>query len=542
MADDLRIAEQRPAREGDDTAQTTTPGRMPDGGADGAATARAAGRGAIAIAIAKLYFMVTGLAQQIALGNILVGGAYGALSTAMGIASITYNPLIQTGIQGVSRPVAPAPEAERPAVIRSALRVHFALGSLVAIAFLFSAPWIADATGAHYLTAVFRLFAVVLAAYAFYGPLIGILNGCQRFVAQAGLDITAATLRTLAMVGAAWWFSKNHAEGERGAAIGFGVSALTMFVIAALLTGFGRAGQSRLSAREQLRFIGPLLLGQFILNLLFQADLQLLGAFARDAALAVGERPQKADLLVGAYRATQLFGFLPYQLLIAVSFVLFPLLSKAYEAKDRAATAEYVRTGVRLAVVLAGLAVSIASGLAPALLRLVFPSQPFDRLAGPAMRLLSVGLGFFALFGILVTVLNSLRREKEAMALTAGAFAIIVGLCVLFVRGQPFHENLLLKTAAATTTGHVIATLSAAVLVKRTAGGVVSPLSALRVAIAVLICVIAARQLPLGGKVMTLVYVIAIACTYLGLLAAMREIGRADLAALRAVVSGKRRA
>jgi stage V sporulation protein B len=502
-------------------------------------SARQAGRGGIAIALAKLYFMVTGLAQQIALGNILVGGGYGALSTVMGIASITYNPLVQTGIQGVSRPVAPAASSEQPQVIRTALRVHYALGVAVALAFVLAAPLVARATNAPYLTNTFRLFGGVLLAYALYGPLVGVLNGRQKFVWQAGLDMLAATLRTTFMVGGAWWLARSRNMGGEGAAIGFGVSAAAMFVVAAAITGFGRSGPSSLETRAHLRFIGPLLLGQFILNLLFQADLQLLGAFARDAAQAAGAPAAAADELVGAYRASQLFAFLPYQLLIAVSFVLFPLLARARQEGDAAGVRQYVEGGVRIAVVLAGLAVSIGSGLAPQLLRLVFPRQPFDVVGGDAMRLLTVGLGWFAIFGILTTVLNSLGRERWATVLTAAAFGAIALLCVVFVRGQPFGNELLMRTALATTGAHVLATLGAAVLVRRVAGGVVPGLTVLRVLGAVAISILVARQLPDAGKLATLAYSAFVAVVYLGLLAVSRELGAADLVRVRAL--GRRR-
>jgi stage V sporulation protein B len=495
-----------------------------------AAEARKAGRGGLAIALAKLYFMVTGLVQQIALGNILIGGGYGALSTAMGIASITYNPLVQTGIQGVSRPLAPASAEQRPFVIRTALRVHYALGLSVAAVFVLAAPIFARATNAPYLTGTFRLFGGVLLAYALYGPLIGILNGRRQFVGQAGLDVLAATLRTGLMVGGAWWFARTRGAGDEGAAVGFGVSSAIMFVVAAFVTGFGKAGRAALTTGEHLRFIGPLLLGQFILNLLFQADLQLLGAFARESAMASGQAAETADSLVGAYRASQLFAFLPYQLLIAISFVLFPLLASATGERDSTAVRDYVQSGVRLALILAGLAVSIASGLAPQLLRLVFPSQPFAELGGDAMRVLAFGLGAFAIFGILTTVLNSLGRERSATVLTSAAFGAIAVLCLLLVRGQPFGPHLLMRTAMATALAHVIATIGASVLVKRTAGGVVAPLSVIRVLIALAICVFAARQLPQAGKLVTIAESGGVAVLYVALLVSTRELTRADLA------------
>jgi stage V sporulation protein B len=295
-----------------------------------------------------------------------------------------------------------------------------------------------------------------------------------------------------------------------------------------------------LTAAVQLKFIGPLLLGQFILNLLFQADLQLLGAFARDAAAVAGKTAEDADHYVGAYRASQLFGFLPYQLLIAVSFVLFPLLARAHKDGDRVAVAEYVRTGVRIALILAGLAVSISSGLSEGLLRLVFPSQPFDRIGGESMEVLSIGLGAFAIFGILVTVLNSLGRERTATGLTAVAFALIASTCFGFVRGEPFGENLLLRTAFATTTAHLLATGAAAFLVKRAAGGVVSLPSLLRVLGCVAISVFVARHLPAGGKLLTIGYSALIAVMYLGLLTLSKELGRGDFETVASIVSGRR--
>jgi stage V sporulation protein B len=479
--------------------------------------------------------MVTGLVQQVALGNILGPAGYGALNTAMGIASISYNPLIQTGIQGVSRPVAPVDPVQRPGVIRAVLRVHFALGVSMAVLFFFAAPLIGYLTNAPYLVPAFRLFSGVLLAYALYGPLIGVLNGQQRFLHQAGLDVMAATLRTIAMVGAAWWFMRTYQEGVAGAAIGFGVSASLMFLIAVSLTGLGRRGMGP-SAAEHLRFIGPLLLGQFILNLLFQADLQLLGRFAREAALVAGTSVERADELVGAYRAAQLFGFLPYQLLIAISFVLFPLLAKAARERDVVAVAEYVRTGVRLALILAGLAVSVSAALPRQLLKLVFPSQPFAEIGGDAMRILVLALAAFAIFGVLVTVLNSLGEERPAMALTALAFAAIAGLCWIFVRGEPFNQALLTRTALAAAGGHSLAVVTAAVLVKRRARAVVRWRTLLRVFCAMAVAIAVGLQLPERGKVMTLLFSALIVTIYLVVLAVLQELGRADLKLVARVV------
>jgi len=307
-----------------------------------------------------------------------------------------------------------------------------------------------------------------------------------------------------------------------------------VLVAAVLYVGVGRRGPGGPTLREHLVFIGPLLLGQTLLNLLLQADLTLLRTFAAESAAAQNLPLQAADPLVGAYRATQLFCFLPYQLLLAITFVLFPLLATAWRDKDHEAVARYVRTGVRLALVLAGLMVSVTSGLSGPLLRLVFPAEAAV-LGTRSMQLLALGFGAFAIFGILTTVLNSLKRERASAGITAVGFALVVVLCWWRVQGQPFGADLLFRTASATSVGLGVAALGAAVLVKSTAGAVAPVASLLRVVVAMAVTITVARHLPIHGKIMTVAASGAVAAVYVGLLVVMRELKRADLGMVGAV-------
>ena len=77
-------------------------------------TAKKAGRGGLAIAAAKVYFILAGLIQQIALNHILGTQGYGALSRVQSLASMVYNPIVSTAVQWVSRSVAGSSAAERP--------------------------------------------------------------------------------------------------------------------------------------------------------------------------------------------------------------------------------------------------------------------------------------------------------------------------------------------------------------------------------------------------------------------------------------------
>jgi stage V sporulation protein B len=291
--------------------------------------------------------------------------------------------------------------------------------------------------------------------------------------------------------------------------------------------------------RAHVLFALPVLLGQVLFNILLQADLTLLRRFASEAALAKGLPATAADPLVGAYRATQLFSFLPYQLLIAVTFILFPMLASAARDGDRQAVARYVRTGVRLALVLAGLMVSVTAGLSERLLDLVFGAEA-AALGGHPLELLAVGFGGFAILGVLTTVLNSLKHERQSAIVTAVAATLVVALCYLRVRGAPFGADLLLLTAEATAAGLFVATLSAAFFVYRAAGAVAPPLTLVRVLVAAAAATAVGRFLPHAGKILTPVYAAVVLAIYVCILLVTRELGAADLNTIRAVASKRR--
>jgi len=483
--------------------------------------------------------MALGLVQQVLLARILGAGGYGALSNVLSVSSVTYNPIVTASIQGVSHQIARAPEAERPAAVRRTVTLHLLLAVLLSLAFLIAAGPIATLLHAPHLTGALRVMSAVLLLYGLYAPLIGVLNGRRQFVLQAAFDVVAATLRTVGLALGAWWFLRRWGTGLEGASWGFAASALAITVAALGVVGLGRRGPGGPSWRHHLGYIVPVLTGQILLNLLLHADVNLLRAFAGRAASAAGLAPSAADPLVGAYRATQLYCFLPYQLLISVTFILFPLLSKAHHERDRQAVALYVRVGVRLAMLLAGAMVAVTSGLPGPLLRLVFNAE-FARLGAEPMKLLTLGFGAFALFGIFTAVLNGIDRQRESARVTAAAVTLIATLCVLWFRDAPFGAELLERAALATSLGLALATLGAGWLVARHAGAVMAPLSALRILAAMAVTIAVARHLPEGGKLFTVAAAAAVGALYLVLLVVLRELTTADLASVTRIV-GRRR-
>ncbi len=490
-----------------------------------------AGRGGIALSGGKIFFLVMGLIQQIVLKAILGLSGYGALSTTLSIASIAYNPMVQSGIQGVSRQTAGLEPEERPRVFRRILQVHLLVSLGLAMAFLLLAPLVARALGAPHIESGVRALAGVLFVYGMYASLVGYLNGQRRFLAQAGLDAFAAALRTVGLLGGAYLSVCLVPDGSAsvlGTCLGFLVAACLVFLGASRLTGYGgKGGQKSLALAPYLRMLRHIWAGQILLNLLFQADALLLRRFAADAA-SVAQLPEAvADPYVGAYRATQLFCFLPFQLLTSVTFVLFPLLAQANAEKRTGEVARLVRRGLRLCVLATGFLVCVLVARPEGLLELVFGRQA-AQLGGSAMRILAIGMGAFAVLGVLTSALNSLGLERVSLAVFFVATVLVGIACVTLVWGSPLDRHMLERTALGTTLALLVTTSGAAVVAKRLVGGTIGPMTTVRTATAVGVSAwLVATMFP-SGLLWTLLSAPATCLLYLLIQIALRELKRDD--------------
>lgn len=502
--------------------------------------AQKATRGGLAISFAKAWFIFSGFVHQTLLPHVIGLAGYGAFASIQAIANIPNNVVVTASIQGVSRAVAGSPQGVEDATARRILRIHALLAPLLALAFFFAAPGIAALQKAPHLGTPLRIFAVVVLVYGLYAPLVGVLNGSRRFLAQAALDITSATFRTALILGVAWVFARRG-HGVLGAAIGVALAALLILPVALKIMGRLRTGQAKAgpSARQHLALLLPVAITQLCLNLALQADISLLRPLATSAGSLTGLQGaallQSTDELVGAYRAAQLFAFLPYQFLIALGFILFPMLARAKAEGDTIAVQRFTRTGVRMGLLLAGLMVACISGLAPHFLRFAFPEKAAE-IAGSTLRILALGQGAFAIFGIQTTALISLGRERQSAALTAIAAALIALFCFLIVPGTSFGPALLVRTASATSLALGMVAVGGAFLLLRAAGSFASPATLARVGIALSAALYVGQQLPWMGRIAFLGEVGLVSVIYLAVLALTRELTLIDLGLIRAIL------
>ena len=485
-----------------------------------------AGRGLIAIAGAKIFFILAGYTTQLLLPRLLGSPElFGLYSKVVSGISILNNVLIAATIQSVSKFVS-EDESRAPFVLRQGLKLQLWIGGLLAIGILSLAPLFADFHHDPAALPLFRIAAVLVFAYALYAAIVGTLNGRQLFAKQAGLDMTFATLRTVGILGGAALLTQ---WGALGSVAGFAAAAVLITVLALSLVGLGSGGGA-IPMRTWIAFMAPIWIYQGLLNGILQLDVQILSNTVSTMASEAGlEGSAVANEHVGFYRAAQTFAFVPYQLILAMTFIIFPMISKATSAGDDAAARSTIRGAMRLSLLLLlGVAAPIA-GASDGVMRIAYPEA---YLAGaPALGILVFGIVAFALFVLCATVLSSAGRPATAAWIALFGLLSATAGNYFFVREVGIGEHTLSAAAAGTALGMFVALLLAGGTVYLRFRTLFAPITVVRALVAGAVGFAVAGQIPSGSRIMALVALAGGFFAYAGTLLLLRELKRADLQA-----------
>jgi O-antigen/teichoic acid export membrane protein len=474
---------------------------------------RAAGRGVVWIAAAKGTFMVAGYAIEFGLARLLGVSLFGVYKLVVGGISVLNNTVVTGTIQSVSR-FTSEDEARADAVKRAAFRLQLLVGGGVAIGYVLLAPVLARFWNDTTITPLLRLSAVIVFCYAFYAVFVGSANGLRRFHVQAGLDMTYSTLRAALTLGLAALTLR-----AAGAVGGFAAASALILGIAALWVGPGRAGP-RFPARRLGSYGGQLLLYTLLLNLLMLVDLFILK-----------RRASWTD--AGTYAAAQTLARIPYQGVLSLAFVAFPLVSRAAFDQDAERTRAYVEQTMRATLLFCTAAAAVFVACPRGLLALLYRKPEFLR-AEPALVLLAPGQVLFALIVVGNTILNAAGRTRDALAtvaVTCALAASAVGAAVFLAGGR-----VLVPAAASQTAAMAVGFTMVVMQLRRRFSAALPAGTALRVILAFSLAVLAGHLVPDGGAVRTLAECALAFATFCVVLAALREFTSQDLARLRRIV------
>jgi len=481
----------------------------------------------------KLYFVLAGYTVQLLLPRLLGSPeTFGFFSSAMSLVSILNNVLIAATIQVVSKRIS-EDTSRASSTLRQALVLQLGIGLTIGGALLLGAEPLSSAVMLDpLLTPLFQLAAIVVISYALYAALIGALNGTQNFLAQAKFDVAYTTLRSGGMIGAA-----ALGLGAVGAFGGFALAAALVMVTALFVVGIGKPG-ARQPWREWLSLILPLYVYQLCLNIVLQIDTSLLKRTVAELTLASGASAtlaaEVASRYVGFYRAAQTFAFVPYQLILSVAFVIFPMVSEATSLGHEATARRYIQGALRFSLlVLLAIAAPVA-GASESVLRIVYPAA---YLAGSsALAVLSLGMVCFALFVIAATIMSGAGRPGLAAIVASVAVVIVISANVLLVRAAGVGDQTLLAAASGTSLGAAFALIAMGTAVYLRFGTFIAPKTVLRTLLAASCAFLAARAVPADSKLLSLVALATGAASYVAALLVTRELAGPDLQAVLRVV------
>lgn len=500
--------------------------------ASAAERTRKAGRGVLSLTGSKLYFIVAGYAVQVLVPRLLGSPEeFGLFANTLGGISILNNVLIAATIQTVSKRISEDADAA-DTTLRQGLLLQLLVGGGLAMAVFVAAPWLAEDFLLNPKYGPFlRVAAIVVFSYALYATLIGSLNGRQLFQRQARLDMTFTTLRTAGIVGLS-----ALGYGVMGATSGFASASVALLLIALWQIGTGKPG-SQTPLKTWLVLMAPLWLYQLFLNLTLQFDGWLLTRTVTQLALEHGMTAEAAAstaaTYAGFYKATQTFAFVPYQLILSVTFVVFPMVSQATTSGDTQATRETIRGAMRFSLlVLLAIATPIA-GAAKGVMRIAYPAE-YVAGAG-ALGVLSLGLVCFALFVIAATILSGAGKPGLAATIAAITVVIVIVGNVIGVRMAGLGGHTLAAAAGATSAGMAFALIGVGTAVYLRFGAFIPASSALRALLSASVGFAAAHAMPSGNRIQGLLALIVGGVAYLVMLIGTREIGAKELAALRKV-------
>ncbi|HEY8432714.1 MAG TPA: oligosaccharide flippase family protein [Sandaracinaceae bacterium] len=500
---------------------------MTDG--EGSGRARRAGWGLAAIAGAKAWHILTGYGVAVLLPRILGSpDVFGLYSKVMAALAILNNVLVASATQSVSK-VASEDPREAPRAYRKLLLLQVASGAMASGALFVATPFVAKVHGDEALVPLLRVVTLVPLCYSVHAAALGYLNGRRRFGAQAALDAAFYTLRTVGVLGGALLVG-----GALGPICGFGAAAVLVALLALAFVGVGEGGGAPAYGRW-IAFAAPLWLHHAVVYCLIELDVQVLAKAVSELARESGAPARLANELantqVGYYRAAQAFAFVPYQLSLALAFVVFPSISRATSAGDEDEARSTIRGALRFSLLaLLGVAAPLA-GAAGGVMRLAYPDE---YLAGaPALAVLAPGFVLCSLFVVLGAILTGAGRPTKAAIIGALGLTVAVACTYSFVRRAGIGEHTLAAAALGTSAGMLVAFALAAGAVYSRFRTLFPIASVVRGALAAAAAFGVARFAPQRSAAEAALALAAGALAYVVVLAATRELSGVEASRLR---------
>jgi len=372
------------------------------------------------LVIAEFIYNISSYVVNMGLGRMLGVADYGRYSLVIGFTTMIIllaGRAIPTAMmKRISENIGNWPQIR--AIRHAAAFLQIIIITSLTIIFYILAPLIAQAFNDTSLTPLFRISAFVIPAFAISSFHVLYFNGLKYFKAMTAMKISRGIFRIAWIVGLAYLIGLN------GAFYGSILAPLSVFVIAIIIEVFFIKKEASKHTQKKETYSYKKIIayaGGFILFIIFyefyiRADMYLIKAITG------------SDINTGLYNAAFTIALIPYYVMFALTFILFPTMSELAKKKDHTQIQNILKKVILLLFAIL-IPAAIIMSLMPEFLITLFFGNSFIA-AAHLIPLLTGGTIFITIFFVLAAVFNGADMTRipasiTAIALTGGIIANI---------------------------------------------------------------------------------------------------------------------
>lgn len=384
--------------------------------------------GSIYTMISRLVILACGFAVTITLARHLGPDLFGVYSVILSLL-VWVEQTVSMGIPSVYRKVISEDPASTPSVLAAVKRYSLPWCLGVTAIYCVLSPLVAWGMADWRLVVLLLVSSIDIPVFGLYATYMGVLNGRGRFFSQSLLAVVYAVSRTLVIAGAV-----VAGFGVVGALVGNGVGSLLGLLMALFLVRRMAESDSQqglygkpcgnLEVPGRMRSYGlPYLANYMIASVLIHMDIWLVKALTVDR--------ETVDAVVGFYAVAYNLARIPFFLIGAVTFTVFPAVSKAAFQNLRAEAQEQITHSLRmvLVIVLPMVAVVLTTGER----MIVFLFSEAYLPAATAFKILFGGVSLFSVFLFFVAVIAAENRVKASLSISLGLLPFAIGLHAVLI-------------------------------------------------------------------------------------------------------------
>jgi len=364
---------------------------------------------ALLIPFAKIYFMITGYVFQVIIARLLTKSMIGMFNYVNSVISPINMIMVQGGVQTASHFISKSDEEEYNDIKNKVLKLFFSIAISLFIIMQFFADNISnlitkDAKNSIY----FRIALIIVLFYSLYAVLIGVFNGQKKFKNQALFDISYSTIKILSV-------SIFLVLGFKlyGLFWGWVSATILITILAFLFSKMIKSKKSKFSYKDLFKFSLPIIISQSFFYILLNLDTWMLGILSN-----------KSEVLIngGNYLTITTLSRIPYQIVISITFIIFPFISKLSEMKDNSLIKSYIESSLRYSILIAAPFVILISSYPSIFLKIIYGVDFVEN--SVYLSILVVGILFLALFMINITIITASGKPKISMYITLSVLPI----------------------------------------------------------------------------------------------------------------------